>query len=167
MRIEIDQSGRIEETNRPTVVAFGNGAYRSLFVAARTKRAVFATMVELGYSKVASKPILFSLCVFLLTFDLVKKHRGNVDFIIDLEYPGWEDLQRRVLRHLFKRAGVSIDKERISFSRIGKRSSAHQKAWRVFVKKEKAQRVMSLKELLKILVAANKKDRGGLFISSR
>jgi hypothetical protein len=124
-------------------------------------------MAELGYSKTAAKPIFFAVCLYILMDDFVKKHRGNVDFILDVEYPGWEDLQRRVLQDLFGRAGIHIEKERISFAHIGKRSAAHQKAWRVFVKREKAQKVAPLKLLLRIFVSASKKDRGGLFISSR
>ena len=38
MKIEIDQSGKVEETNKPTVIGFSNSLQRTILITAKEKQ---------------------------------------------------------------------------------------------------------------------------------
>jgi len=83
MRFETDQSGRIEETSRDTVVAIANKSQQfSLRVPARTKHALQREYTNLG------KPKLFAYKTFAEAIALlIKKSKLKIDvLIIDIRF---------------------------------------------------------------------------------
>lgn len=121
MRIEIDQSGKIENTNRPTVVAFANKKQSVLVILSKDKKLIQK------YFRAIGKPKLFVYFTFIaLVYCLINHHLKKRDqVVIDREYPGYEKLISTKLKLLLK------DKEDItvSIAQIGKKSSAHDLAW--------------------------------------
>lgn len=126
MRFEIDQSGRIEETNRDTIIAIAN---KDLSFAIRIK-ANIKRQIELKYRKI-KKPKMFAVYGFTAgVIILIKKSKikqGTV--IIDIEYPGYEKMIITILRKYL------TDRFEFRFLSIGRKSLAHNRAYLTFKKK--------------------------------
>lgn len=147
MKIEIDQSGKIENTNRPTVVAFSNKMGGALVILAKDKKAIQR------YFRSLKKPKLFVPLTFaILVFCLIKKYISKNDqIIIDREYPGYEKLIADKLIGLFEKE-TKITGLAISVSQIGKKSKAHDLAWKELHKRShKDAAKVSSEKIIKIL----------------
>jgi len=129
VRVEVDQSGRIEETNRDTVLGFANrDVSLTIKISAKTKRQLLARFRKLG------KPKVFPVVIFAAAVFVGVKHLGPIltDLVIDKEYPGHEGTIVNIIREGIAR---KID---ISFQSIGKKSKAHYLAYGVFMGRGKA-----------------------------
>ena len=86
MDIEIDQSIKIEQTDRDTAVAFSNHVSRCALIRAKDKQELQKIF------RVAGKRRMFVYRVFaILVFLLIKDYLQKIDTItIDREYLGWE-----------------------------------------------------------------------------
>src|SRR3990172_4276102 len=111
MKIEIDQSGRIEYTSKLTVVAYSNGVNKSLLITAKDKRKIQAIYRRIG------QPRLFAQKVFAVAiFALIKNNLGRIDqIIIDREYTGYDSFIKQLIFEVAKRNNKEIEKEIISF----------------------------------------------------
>jgi len=127
MRIEIDQSGKIENTNRPTVVGFSNKESGIILITPKDKKAIQKYFRGIG------KPKLFIYITFVaLVFCLLKNHIKNRDqIIIDREYPGYEKLIAKKFRELVQKK-LKTEDFTVTISQIGKKSRAHDLAWKQF-----------------------------------
>lgn len=153
MRIEIDQSPRIEETNRSSVLAFSNRLSYTIFVSAKVKRQVFKLLRLLGQSSIASKITFFSILVFIL----LEPFLPQLDqVLIDWEYPGHEFQIKSRLLQLSKKFKKQLKSEQIGFKQIGKKSKAHELAWTRFRKKAPVNKVVSFEEIERYLYAYEK-----------
>ena len=150
MKIEVDQSGRIEETNRDTVLALSNGVNYSIRIHRRTKRKLLEDFRKQG------KPKLFTIKVFSAgVYFLIKDYINKTDrIVIDVEYDGKSSLIKSILAEYIN--GKNEVKGKISFKSIGRKSNAHILAIEIYRKNKKADRVISYKELTKLI---NKKSR--------
>jgi len=149
MRVEIDQSWKIEKTNKPTVIAFSNSQTEgSILVPQEVKKLAFTYLEErFGREKINIIRI-FAACIVIL----LKNHNlKTASLIIDREYPGYEPVLKNLIVDYGKKLGLMLNFEDISIQEIGKKSEAHWLAYDVFTKKKKAGRVIQLRELLKIL----------------
>ncbi|OGD56998.1 hypothetical protein A2V71_02640 [Candidatus Berkelbacteria bacterium RBG_13_40_8] len=73
MKIEIDQSGRIEYTSKLSVVAYSNSANKSLLITAKDKRKIQAIYRRIG------QPRLFAQKVFAVAiFALIKNKKTDI-----------------------------------------------------------------------------------------
>ncbi|HEX9722115.1 MAG TPA: hypothetical protein VGA53_02520 [Candidatus Paceibacterota bacterium] len=69
MRIEIDQSGKIENTSKDTIIAFSNGIRKAIRISSVDKREIQAIFRRTG------KPRIFVYKFFsILVFLLIEKH---------------------------------------------------------------------------------------------
>lgn len=143
MRIEIDQSGKVEDTNRLTVVAFCNGKTKSLKISAIEKRKVLATMKSWGYPKHSFVYKTFAGLVFLL----IKNEKAS-EVVIDKEYVGNEPTIKVILLQLFQK--YNIKPPTIAFGNIGKKSMAHEIAIIVFRNKRRADIIVDSKRVLNL-----------------
>jgi len=149
MKIEIDQSGKIENTNRSTVVAFSNKIVGVLVITAKEKKSVQKYFRQIG------KPKLFIYITFIaLIYYLIRKHIKDGDqMVIDREYPGYEKLITSSLKRWFKEKS-NIDNITITTAQIGKKSRAHDLAWKEFqLKSHKLEEKISAEKLIKIIKA--------------
>lgn len=144
MRIEIDQSGKIEETHRDTVLAMANGVTETVRITARTKR-----RLQEAYRR-AGRPRDYIVGVFSAALYLLVKRYVKVmhEIVIDTEYPGHEQLIIAILES-------KLGEERtnflplILFRSIGKRSNAHISALTTFKKPSKASAVLNYEAIIK------------------
>jgi len=150
MRYRIDQSGKIENTSKATVVAFSNDTSKAVLVRARTKRQLQEMFRRRG------KIRLFIYRIFAaLIFLLIKDELSHIkQIVIDTEYPGKEKLIERILLEYI---GLhQLEAPAIYFQRVGNKSKVHYTAYDVFVGKKKPDKVVKLEELQKLAI---KNDR--------
>lgn len=125
MKIEIDQSGKIENTNRKTIIAFSNGKSGAVVISAKDKKAIQRYFRKIG------KPRLFIHITFVtLIHLLLRDYIKNYDqIIIDREYPGYDKLIIKLLKDLLK-SDTTIERVSVSIGQIGRKSHAHDLAWK-------------------------------------
>ena len=143
MRIEIDQSGRVEYTTHNTVIAFSNKKRKAIFIKAQDKREIQSIFRKMGKGQIFVIR-LFTILIFLL----LKKEKEIKDISIDLEYPGWNAQIKNYILSDFAKVGVKINPQQINFVRTTKKSEAHWHAYRVFKKDRKPEIIVSVKEIL-------------------
>ena len=132
MKIEIDQSGRIEYTNRLTVIAYSNKTNRSLLITAKNKQKIQAIYRKIGQPRVFAVKVL-AVAIFVL----IRSNLGRIDqIIIDKEYTGYENLIKQLIQETAQRNKKEIDKDIISFISIGRNSNAHKVAWTAYKNKK-------------------------------
>ena len=148
MNIEIDQSGKIENTNRNTIIAFSNDISSSILITGKDKREIQRIFRE------AKKPRIFVYRLFAtLIFILIKKHIRRINQVtIDLEYPGKSYLIKNYLYQEIRKIKPNFPAENIVFKRIGKKSKAHYVAYGIAIGKKLPNKIVSIKEISKFIV---------------
>lgn len=137
-RFDADQSIRIEETNRDTIIAIANTEQSfAIKIPRRAKRQVFEYFRRKGIPKQFA-PRTFASAIIIA---LQKSKFQIQDLVIDIEYPGYE---KEIINWISK----SFPHIAIYFTEIGKKSPAHYAAYGVFIKKRRANSVVSARELL-------------------
>lgn len=149
MRAEIDQSGKIEQTNKSTVIALANDQTRTLKITSTEKHRLILAVKRLEYPKKNYIYRLFATLVFILL-----KDRKAASVIIDTEYQGHESVIKDTLIFLFSKNSLILPE--IHFGRVGKKSRAHKEGLAVFQGKHKAQTIIKAEEVLKSLYTKEK-----------
>lgn len=145
MKVEIDQSGKIGDTKVPTVLAFSNGEDFAILIPATVKRKCLLALRERGKETESLYIQLFSVCLYLLLKDHAKLLS---QIVVDLEYPG-HDLQiAQQILHLMRRSKATHPRFYVDFDRVGKKSRAHQKAWNVYNRMERPNKVIGYREIM-------------------
>lgn len=148
MQVDVDMSGRVEETNRPTALAMANGLKFSIRISAADKREVIDTLSR-------QRPYLARTRIHILVFTallylLVKGHIEKLRLVIvDPEYPGHEAAIKSQTLTFLRRQGIKVFKDQITFQRVTKKSPAHKLAYQVFKGVAATDRVITAEELLK------------------
>lgn len=126
MKIEIDQSGKIEDTSRLTIVAYSNGKSRSLMITSKDKKSLLSIFRKINQTRVFISKV-FAAAIFLL----IKPEYKKIDtIVIDNEYPGHEKVIKGYLKQYIDENGYISDNANIHFQSIGKKSKAHDVAWK-------------------------------------
>lgn len=148
MEIEVDQSGKIENTSKNTIIAFSNNIFESIFIDAKDKREIQKVFRRAGKSRI----FVYKLFVILI-FLLVKKHLKKIEhIIIDDEYPGKDYLIKNFLFQEINKINPSFSADNITIKRIGKKSKAHYIAYGVAIGKRLPDKRVNVKEILKFIV---------------
>ncbi len=145
MRIEVDQSGKIEQFNKDSVIAFSNKNQYSVLIPKELKQEVFrlykGNVKELRYR-------LFCIGVYYCLKGYIKEKEL---ITICCEYQGKENLIKSFLLEYLRRDCANIDSKIIGFGRIGKNSNAHAVAIDVFRGNRMPNQILSLNEVEKCL----------------
>ena len=117
MTYQIDQSGKIEDTSKDTVLALSNDIVFSLLIPRYVKRRLQKIFRNSG------QPRIFVLVVFSAGLSLLlKKSNPKKRVIIDREYYGKEGDIKKYLNEMLSNAKNTPP---FAFQRIGKASRAH------------------------------------------
>lgn len=145
MRVEIDQSGRIEYTSVPTSI--GDSLGNCISISARNKQQLQRIYRNFG------KPRVFVLEVFALLVVLTIKQSFKSEniYIIDEEYTGRFDEIKNSIKRYSHIVGLKIDTRKIHLRRIGKYSKAHETAYKGF-KNNIRKKIVNTKDILKIIL---------------
>lgn len=143
--IEVDQSGKIEQTSLDTVVAFRNTEQFTVLMKKKIKAEI---LVE--YRK-KHKDIVYRLFAILI-FICIKNYLGKLKLVmIDNEYKGREiDIKKHLLNLILKN-NPDFDKRCIKFGNISKKSRAHITAYQTFAGKLAPNKVVLKEEVEKFL----------------
>lgn len=127
MHIEVDQSGKIEQTEVNTVLAFSNAVSYAILIPAEVKRICLGILRAQRVKRIYLE--IFAAGIFLL----IKEHLNKMESItIDEEYTGQDRHIKRMLFQHIRKVRPDFPKENINFAGIGKESRAHKKAIRVY-----------------------------------
>src|SRR3989338_3122611 len=137
MKVEIDQSGKIEDTSKHTVLAFSNTTNRCVLITAKEKRRLQEKFRLLG------KPRLFVDATFAVTLYLLVKPilKSYPVLIVDVEYPG----HTLVISEMF--ATLTPVEVSLRWERIGKQSKTHDIAYKSYRKKIKPDKILTADDI--------------------
>jgi len=151
MAYQIDQSGKIEQTNRQTIVALANGKKRTVKITSTEKQKLIKTILELDKPKKKYVHKIFAALLFLL----LKDEGIKEPIMIDKEYYGHEADIKNILLQIFeKHQGKTPD---IKFGLVGKKSPAHDSGIKVFRKEDRPTVIAKAKDILEVLYGVMKK----------
>ena len=144
---QIDQSGKIEQTSKSTVIAVSNGKSLSILISAKEKRRLEKIF------RLAGKPYMFIFITFtVLIYLLIRNHLEEIDNLnIDREYKGYEPLIKKYLVEVLRRGGAKVIPD-IHFTEIGKTSRAHKLAIKTYRKQIKPTMVINAKEVIEWII---------------
>lgn len=125
----IDQSGRVEETNKMTVVALADKKKSfTIAILPKTKKELLQIFRKNG------KPKIFPIVVFadIIFMTMLRSKIYPQELIIDIEYPGHENTIKNIIITFCKRFKKKAPE--IYFANIGKNDPAHFIAWKTYKK---------------------------------
>lgn len=140
---QIDQSGKIEQTNKDTVLCLANGTWDSVFIKAKTKRQIQEIFRRNGRIR---NYVLFTFCAALSI--LIKRNLKTGRIVIDREYYGKEPIIKKLLEEISKE---TKEKVILEFGLVGKSSRADFLAGEVFAKRKKPKLILTERVLLKTI----------------
>ncbi len=144
MKYQIDQSGKIEQTEKSTILACTNSSTYTILIQGRVKRRLQEAFRKSGMTK------LFIYYIFAVgIFFLLQNKKQLSTVTIDTEYPGKE----RLILDLIKKISTyyKIPLHDCNFARIGNKPKVHYAAHDVFVKKKKADKILNIYEITEVL----------------
>lgn len=137
----IDQSGRIEETNRSTIIALAdkNKSF-TIELQAKTKIYLLKIFRKMG------KPKIFPIVIFadVVFMTMLRSKMFPKMLIIDIEYPSHENTIKNIILTLSMRFKKSCPE--IYFSNIGKNDPAHISAWQTYTKKREPNLIVNIED---------------------
>lgn len=148
MRIEIDQSGKVEKTNRATVIAFSNHITKAVIIPASVKRECIEILRRGDRNKQTFVFQIFAAGIFCLIEEYI--HQLQV-IVIDTEYPGRDGDIKGMLLNAILLLRPDFPKHSITFRQVGKKSGSHFKAYGVFTGKQRAEQTLTVEDLLRAL----------------
>lgn len=144
--VYVDQSGKIEDTARPTVLAFSNGKKLTVVLPASDKR----ILQEIFRSKFKKQRQYVYLTFSALLVILLGKIASPAEIIIDREYTGKEALINVFCLELWKKKRTA--QHNIKFGHVGKTSKAHNVAYKTFKGRIKADFKVNFMEILDLVI---------------
>lgn len=136
MRVEVDQSGKVEQLNCDTVLAFSNSEQYTVLLPKSLKRRIFL------YYRSHTKQLRYKFFTICLYYCLKDYLRHLTLIMIDCEYQGKEQLIKSILLGFVRRSWKEFDGKLIRFGLIGKKSNAHTVAIDVFRGNRKPNRIL-------------------------
>jgi hypothetical protein len=143
MGYQVDQSGKIEHTNKNTILCLANGSWDAVIVKAKTKRQIQEIFRRNGQIR---NYVLFTFSIILAT--LLKRNSKIGQVLVDTEYMGKDAIIKNITLELINNLKLIPD---IHFGFVGKLSPAHDKAAKIAHNKLKARHEISPLEILKAL----------------
>jgi len=145
MQIQIDQSRKIENTNKDTVLAFTNDNEYAILIPGKVKRQLQELFRQKGRPRLFIYRTFAAGITLLLKKDISKFNK----IIIDQEYPGKERMIRAMIYEMLARFSDRMPE--IVFEKIGKGAKAHGVAYHVGSKERKADMIVKFSEIKKLI----------------
>lgn len=147
---EVDQSGKIEQTERDTVIACVNTQSKTIFIKKKDKRAL-QQLFKTASNQRSFTYLTFSALLAILLSDLKPKHK----IIIDREYLGHEKFIKEKLELYLGQLGIK-NLPPITFGHVGKLSKAHKLAYLTAIKKQKPSLTVGVTDVMKVILGTKK-----------
>ncbi len=145
MAFQIDQSSKIEQTNKNTTLALANGDEFVVIISGKTKRKLQELFRQKGKPRIFVYEV-FAASVVILIKEAKYKHE---EVVIDTEYLGQEKIIQSIINKMFKK--IHKKPPRISFRSIGKKNKAHNLAYLTAKNIKKPNKIITLNEIKEII----------------
>ncbi len=145
MIIQINQSNKIEKTNKDSIIGLANDVSFTVLLKRKIKRKLQEDFRKQG------KPRLFVYRTFIASVVLLIKYaklKNISKIIIDLEYFGKDKLLKSIFLEMWTRFFSEIPE--ISFERVGKKSKVHHICYFTMKGKYKVNKVLEYKEIKRL-----------------
>lgn len=149
MRIEVDQSIKIEQTHADTIIGIANSKQCAVVIPRNIKRKLEKDFRRSGRRR------LFSLRVFIAGVVLgleYAKFKDLSDVVIDIEYVGQDRRLRSIFLEMWSRKYDTVPD--ITFRLIGKRSKAHEVCWKTQRGQRKPSVVLKYGDVKKLAITS-------------
>jgi hypothetical protein len=145
MKVEVDQSGRIDNTQVATILAFSNSVQYTVLIPATVKRNCTLLLKKWGAYTSSTYLQFFTIGLYFL----LRQHIAKANqVVIDVEFFSKDHLIKEHLLNLFARRGQKINPDKISFGYIGKKSPAHFLSLQTYRKQKKPNLVLTQRQIL-------------------
>lgn len=147
MRYELDQSGKIEQTQKDTVLGISNGKTYTVLIRGGVKRRLQREFRKYGTPRLfVYRTFMGSVVLLIKCFEI----KNDATIEIDTEYQG----QDSILTSMFYEMWNRISKVRviIKFSYVGRKSRSHQVSYLTSTKKLKPNKIISYQELSSLVL---------------
>lgn len=147
MIIQINQSNKIEKTNKDSIIGLANEISFTVLLKRKIKRKLQEDFRKEG------KPRLFVYRTFIASVVLLIKYaklKNISKIIIDLEYFGKDKLLKSIFLEMWSRFFSEIPE--ISFERVGKKSKVHYICYFTMKRKYKPNKVLEYKEIKRLVL---------------
>ena len=142
---QIDQSGKVEQTNKNTIIVMCNGSITSVIFKKQSKR-ILQELFKTNKKKRFFPYLTFSALLAILLTIKIPANRVTIDH----EYLSYENLILERTNAYLKILGIK-QLLPLQFGHVGKTSNAHNLASKVAKKKLKPDKIVTLEEILKLL----------------
>jgi hypothetical protein len=147
MNIEIDQSNKIEQTSKNTIIGLSNTKTFTILVEGKVKRRLQEEFRKQG------KPRLFVYRTFIASVVLLLKYaelNNLIKVTIDKEYFGKEKILKSMFLEMWCRYFDQIPE--ISFEQIGKKSNAHNISYLTMKGKYKPDKILDFDDIKRLVL---------------
>lgn len=145
MKVEINQSNKIEQTNKDTIIGLADDKTFTILIKAKIKRKLQEEFRKQG------KPRLFIYRTFMAGVILVFKYaqfKNLSKIVIDEEYYGKDKMLKSMFLEMWSRFFKEIPE--ISFEKIGRKSKVHEICYLTMKKKYKPNKVIDFEEIKRL-----------------
>ncbi|OGK38258.1 hypothetical protein A3F32_02955 [Candidatus Roizmanbacteria bacterium RIFCSPHIGHO2_12_FULL_42_10] len=153
MKYQIDQSGKIEQTNINTVISCTNEKHASIMLKKAVKRQI-QKVFRAAHMEKLFPYLTFSALIAMLIKHIAPRHK----IITDREYTGHEEQIKERITVYCELLGMK-NIPPIEFGHVGKTSKTHQFGYKVAIGKEKPTIITNAIEVLKLLFGTKKIGR--------
>lgn len=144
---QIDQSGKIEQSNKPTILCLANGKHFTIKISAVEKQKAIKALLKLRHPHKTYIYDIFSALAYIL---LRSKSVRTVE--IDIEYPGHQaGIKERLIQYFGNQKTPDIH-----FGLVGKNCNAHKMALNVFHRNTKPDNIITAERVLKVIYSTKK-----------
>ena len=144
MRVEVDQSGKIEQMDKDSYIAFSNREQYCIKLPKKVKREI---LFECRGKVRQLVQRIFAICLYYCLENYL--HNKSI-IVIDGEYPGWDADIKTYLIPLLRLKHKNFDKI-IRFESIGRDSGAHKTAKSTFIGKIRPNKILEKEDIMKWL----------------
>jgi len=145
MIVKINQSNKVEQTNRDTIIGLADEKTFTILIKKKIKRRLQEEFRKEG------KPRLFIYRTFIAGVILALKYakfKNISKIIIDEEYYGNDKLLKSIFLEIWSRFFTAIPE--ISFEKIGKKSKVHEICYLTMKGKYKPNKIIEFEEIKRI-----------------
>lgn len=145
MRIEINQSNKIEQTNKDTILGVADDITFTILINRKIKRKLQEEFRKQG------KPRLFVYRTFIASMVLLLKYaqiKNLSQVVIDEEYYGKDKILKSIFLEMWSRFFPKIPE--VSFEKIGRKSKVHSICYLTMKGKRKVNRVVGFEGLKRL-----------------
>ncbi len=147
MKIEINQSIKVEQTDKDTIIGLANEETLTVLINRKIKRKLQEEFRKQG------KPRLFVYRTFIAWTKLAFRYakiRNISKIVIDEEYYGKDKMLKSMFLEMWSRYFTEVPE--ISFEKIGKKSKVHEICYLTMKRKYKPNKIINFEEIRRLVL---------------